>query len=215
MTFSIRNKTEKRLCLSLLAAAILWFYMFSPWTAGHTNFWITMSCSGLILSTFVFFWSKDTFENIAKGITFRQLIGGFAIAAPMWGVFWIGDKMSSWLFDFARPQVDNIYNMKEGLPLWSIALLLCFIIGPAEEIFWRGYIQKTLNQLFTPLVSFIITLLVYTFIHVWSFNFMLIMAAMVAGAVWGFLYWIRPNWLPALVLSHAIWDCCTFVVFPI
>jgi len=133
----------------------------------------------------------------------------------MWGVFWIGDKMSSWLFDFARPQVDNIYNMKEGLPLWSIALLLCFIIGPAEEIFWRGYAQKTLNQLFTPFISFIITLLVYTFIHVWSFNFMLIMAAMVAGAVWGFLYWIRPNWLPALVLSHAIWDCCTFVVFPI
>lgn len=215
MGFSIHHKTERKLCIALCVAAVLWFFMFSPWTAGCTNFWLTMSCSGLILSTFVFFWSKETFEEISKGKILLQLLGGVAIAAVMWGIFWIGDKMSSWLFDFARPQVDSIYGMKEGLPLWSIALLLCIIIGPAEEIFWRGYIQKTLNQLFTPFISFIITLFIYTLIHLWSFNFMLIMAAMVAGAVWGFLYWIRPQWLPALVISHAIWDCCAFVVFPI
>ena len=38
---------------------------------------------------------------------------------------------------------------------------------------------------------------------------------MVAGAVWGFLYYIKPKWLPALVISHALWDAAVFVVFPI
>lgn len=27
-----------------------------------------------------------------------------------------------------------------------IALLLLFIIGPAEEIFWRGYVQRALRE---------------------------------------------------------------------
>lgn len=27
-----------------------------------------------------------------------------------------------------------------------IALLLLFVIGPAEEIFWRGYVQRALRE---------------------------------------------------------------------
>ena len=44
---------------------------------------------------------------------------------------------------------------------------------------------------------------------------LLIMAAAVAGGVWGLLYWLKPDWLPALVVSHALWDAAVFVVFPI
>ena len=44
---------------------------------------------------------------------------------------------------------------------------------------------------------------------------MLVMAALVAGFVWGLLYRLRPDWLPALIISHAVWDACVFVVFPI
>ena len=44
---------------------------------------------------------------------------------------------------------------------------------------------------------------------------MLIMAALVAGGVWGLIYRSCPKALPALVVSHAIWDALVFVIIPI
>ena len=43
----------------------------------------------------------------------------------------------------------------------------------------------------------------------------LIMAAMVAGAVWGFIYYLYPQRLGALIVSHALWDVAVFIWFPI
>ena len=145
----------------------------------------------------------------------RQLLLGIALAAALWGVFWVGDKLSSLMFGFARGQVDSIYGMKTGIQPWIIALLLLFIIGPAEELFWRGFVQQQLSSHWGENWGFVVTTAIYTLIHLWSFNFMLIIAALVCGIVWGGLYRLQPKWLPALVVSHAVWDACVFVVFPI
>ena len=50
-------------------------------------------------------------------------------------------------------------------------------------------------------------------IHI--FNFMLVMAALVAGAVWGLIYRLCPKALFALIVSHALWDVLVFVLIPI
>ncbi|MDY6373749.1 MAG: CPBP family intramembrane glutamic endopeptidase, partial [Bacteroidales bacterium] len=83
------------------------------------------------------------------------------------------------------------------------------------EIFWRGFVQKNLSDFYSDNVGFILTLLFYTAIHIPSGNFMLIMAAMVAGGFWGLIYRIWPQSFTALVVSHALWDTAAFVVFPI
>ena len=190
--------------------------MFSPWTAGLTNFWYTMTASALILIDMAWSLGRDrqfSFFNFQFSI--RQLLFGIALAAALWGLFWVGDKLSSLMFGFAREQVDSIYGMKTGTYPWLIALLLLFIIGPAEELFWRGFIQHKLSLQLGENWGFVVTTAIYTLIHLWSFNFMLIMAALVCGIVWGGLYRLQPKWLPALVVSHAVWDACVFVVFPI
>lgn len=92
---------------------------------------------------------------------------------------------------------------------------MLLLIGPAEEIFWRGYVQHTLSACYNPDKGLIITTLLYTLVHVASCNFMLIMAALVAGAVWGLCYRLFPNRFGAIILSHALWDVAVFVVFPI
>ena len=122
---------------------------------------------------------------------------------------------STLLFDFARPQVDSIYGMKEGEKPWVLTLLMLFIIGPAEEVFWRGCIQNRLSARWNPNVGFILTTLVYGLVHVSKFNFMLIMAAMVAGFVWGLAYRFFPEKIGAIIISHALWDCAVFIWFPI
>ena len=88
-------------------------------------------------------------------------------------------------------------------------------LRPAEEIFWRGYIQKSLSSKWTPTIGFIITTLVYSLVHISKFNFMLIMAAAVAGFIWGLAYRFFPERLGAIIISHALWDCAVFIWFPI
>ena len=121
----------------------------------------------------------------------------------------------SWLFDFARPQVNAIYGMKEGESPWLLSVLMLFLIGPAEEIFWRGYVQRTLSGRFSRNAGFVITTLLYAAVHAGSCNFMLVMAALVAGVVWGGLYRFFPERFSAVIISHALWDAAVFVWFPI
>lgn len=209
---------RQRLIAAIVVAALLWLYMFSPWTAGLTNFWLTMTASALILTTLALKFSPEPLPTVTKPLW--QLLGGILLALLLWGIFWVGDKASAWLFDFARDKVDSIYAMKTGLPPGVIAALLLLVIGPAEEFFWRGYVQRTMAKLFAGRkypqdLAFLVTAIIYALVHVWSLNFMLIMAALVAGCFWGFLYRLCPKSLLALIVSHAIWDALVFVWMPI
>lgn len=220
-------KSYYKVIVPIAVAAVLWFYMFSPWTAGHTNFWLTMSFAAVTLTTMAILFSKrqNVFQQADRSLkAFAiQLVVGIVIAFLLWSVFWIGDKLSQWMFDFARPQVDLVYNMKTGFPDGVIALLLLFLIGPAEEFFWRGFIQREMaitlpsrkGFLSADNVSFAMTTIIYALVHIWSFNFMLVMAALVAGFIWGLLYRLQPSLLPALIVSHAVWDALVFVILPI
>ena len=203
-----------RLPLSLLTAVLLWFWMVSPWMAGVVGFWPSMAAASVVLLLFAAPW-KGGGAGCCSVRWGGQMLLGVAIAVLLWAVFWVGDAVSSWLFDFARPQVDAVYGMKGGVPQWLVALQLLLLTGPAEELFWRGYVQRALSDRWNANVGFFVATALYTLIHLWSFNFMLIMAALVCGVVWGGLYRLRPQWLPALVVSHALWDTAVFVVFPI
>lgn len=203
----------KKLCFTLVVAAVLWAVMFSPQTMPLINFWEMMAGSALTLAVpaclFDRSWLKESVWNP------QSLLLGIALAAALWGVFWTGDKVAAWLFDFARPQVDMIYGLKESTNPLFLTLLLLLVTGPAEEIFWRGYVQRTISHRWNPNAGFAITTAVYALVHAASCNFMLIMAALVAGIVWGGLYRLFPRRLPVLIVSHAVWDAAVFVWFPI
>lgn len=194
-------------------AAVLWTVMFSPWTSPHVNFWKMMTCSGLMLTVYSTWAAPGWWKNVRLGLT--DILLGIALAAFMWGVFWLGEYFSTMIFGFARPQVDMIYGMKEGENPWILTALMLLIIGPAEEIFWRGYIQNTLSRRWNPNVGFIVTTLVYSLVHLPKMNFMLIMSAAVAGFIWGLAYRFFPERFGAILLSHALWDCAVFIWFPI
>ena len=203
------------LVVSLAVAALLWFIMFSPWTSPHVNFWLCMSLSALILSVIALF--RGGKASLGAGIgpsLLKSIQPGICIAAALWAVFWAGDKVSQLLFSFSRPQVDLIYNMKGDVPPTLLALLLLLVIGPAEELFWRGYVQRTLAMRLSPARAFLLTTTCYALIHLPSGNFMLTMAALVCGICWGGLYLVMPHNLKAIIISHALWDAAAFVWFP-
>lgn len=216
-----------------LSAFVLWTLMFSPWTAPHLPFWPCMTISACLLTVFAFWqggpWWKhlDIPKNAAVRYWLENIVFGIVIAAVLWGVFWVGDKVSQMIFPaFARPEVNRIYGMKDGSDAVVLSLLLLFVIGPAEEIFWRGYFQRML-ALHLPILkthrfhipaafsAFALTTALYAAVHLFSFNFMLVMAALVCGVIWGGLYLLFPNRFPAILFSHALWDAAVFIWFPI
>ena len=218
----------KRLVIAILIALALWTLMFSPALQPYLctvfsrlfgpaalpyRFWIMMSCSGAILCVLSSAWGRSWW----KGVSWRwtDVLLGAAIAAAMWGVFWIGDKLSQLLFSFARPEVNLIYGMKDGASALTLSLLLLLLIGPAEEIFWRGYVQRELQARLSPNAGMVVATLIYALVHVGSLNFMLVMASLTAGACWALLYRFFPARFGAIIASHAIWDAAVFIWFPI
>lgn len=209
------KETDTTLWIAVVVASVLWFAMFSPWTAPFLPFWPAMAVASMLLVSFARPWRRAFWDAKLSPRGVGQVLLGLGIAAVLWLLFWVGDKASSLLFDFARPQVEQVYGMKEGSDQWLVALQLLLLTGPAEELFWRGYVQRGMSRMWGENRAFVVATAIYALIHVWSFNFMLVMAALVCGVVWGGLYRLRPQWLPALVVSHAVWDACVFVLFPI
>lgn len=206
------GSSKSKLILSVVVAFVLWTFMFSPWTKTIIPFWYAMTASAVVLIVLAWRQAKTMLR-----FEWKDLFLGIGIALVLWGVFWVGDKVSQWIFpSFARPQVDAIYAMKDGMNPVVISLLLLFIIGPAEELFWRAYIQDTLCQVLSkPIVGAVAAIIIYALVHVFSLNLMLILAALVCGVIWGGLYYLMPQRLGALIISHALWDAAVFIWFPI
>ena len=205
----------KKAIIPILVACVLWFAMFSPWTASHLNFWVTMAISGVILTTMSLAISGELREKLKSSFRWSDVPIGIIIGIVLWGIFWVGDKVATWMFPFADGQIGSIYSMRDGSDYWMIGALLTFVVGPAEEIFWRGFVQEECSKRWTPAIGFLVTTAIYAFAHIWAMNFMLIAAAAVAGGVWGLLYRLYPQRLWALIISHAVWDVAVFLVFPI
>ncbi len=205
----------KRALAPILVALVLWFLMFSPWTAPLLNFWIVMAISGAVLTTMSLTRSDDLRKRLGSSFRWSDVPLGILIGVALWGIFWVGDKVAVWMFPFADGEIGSIYSMRDGTSYWLIGALLLLIVGPAEEIFWRGFVQEECSKRWSPTMGFIITTAIYALAHIWSMNFMLIVAAAVAGGVWGLLYRLYPQRLWALVISHAVWDVAVFLIFPI
>ena len=203
---------NKKLVILVLLAAVLWFLMFSIWTKHLFNFWIGIAISATILMVVAIILRKEILKQFQW--TWKAIGFGLLAAVALWVIFYVGEYLSGLLLGFAREQVDGIYSLKEGQNKLLVALGLLFIMGPAEEIFWRGFVQHSLIEKYGEWKAFIFTIIVYSLVHIWSFNFMLVMAALVCGIFWGLMYRYNKNLVP-LVISHAVWDVAVFIVLPI
>ncbi|MDR0247004.1 MAG: CPBP family intramembrane metalloprotease, partial [Burkholderiales bacterium] len=207
-------RTAFSLALPIAIAATLWFVMFSPWTAPYLNFWWSMLFSASVLIAMSAVFGRDWLPQFRLRV--QAIVIGLISAVVLWGVFYLGHALSTALFSFAQPQVGAIYGLRDGNSHLWIALLLLFVVGPAETIFWQGFVQRHLMTRWGDLNGFAVTTLIYSLVHLWSFNVMLLMAATVCGLFWGGMYMLlKPRNLWPLLISHAVWDVMVFILFPI
>ena len=196
-----------------LVAAVFWFLIFSPWTAGAVNFWLLMFVASGMLALGAL-WIGRRENTVLYAFQRRWIWIGLSSAAILYLVFFLGDSITTWLFDFAAPQISGIYGTKSQASSLLIGILLLLWIGPAEEIFWRGFAQHRLQTKFGPWKGYLLTTAVYALVHIWAFNVMLFVAALVCGLFWGWMFMKFKSVWPCLI-SHAVWDLTIFVLLPI
>jgi hypothetical protein len=91
--------------------------------------------------------------------------------------------------------------------------LMVLVIGPGEEVFWRGYLQRHLQDRWGNVPGFLAATALYALVHAGSGNPMLVLAAAVCGLFWGYLY-LRSKSILLVLISHTIWDVAVFILFP-
>ena len=215
-------------------AAVCFFAMFCPLTKTYVPFWPMMVGTTFTLGVSALYFGRRDLKEIYS-FKFWHVPVGIVAAAALYLAFWIGHFLSTIILPFAESQIDSIYSIRADQNPWLIGALLVCIIGPAEEIFWRGFVQHRLAQrwsstasLQTPVITFrgsviasrasvlafLASAALYTAVHAPSMNLMLIGASALCGGFWGLLFGITSRLWPCII-SHALWDVTIFLIFPI
>ncbi len=189
------------------------FVLFSPWTKGAIAFWPLMSALTGLLAVVSLVLERKQLRKFYR-FDRNAVVWGLLSAAFLYAVFYVGHFLSTRILPFAAGQIGSIYGVKGGTNPLVIALLLLAVIGPAEEIFWRGFVQRRLCGKYGAFYGWVLATAIYAGVHLWSFNFMLIAAAAVCGAFWGLVF-LASGRMWVCIISHAVWDVVILLLLPI
>lgn len=205
---------------TLLLFTILAVFMFVPLflyqSFGPLDFWWWMSFNLIILVSLTYTLDKTykpfLIEDLRKN-PLKKAASGLLSAAILYLVFFTGNILSRWLFDFAGEGIEIVYGFKGQATGLKIAALMILIIGPGEELFWRGFLQRKMQTRFGKWAGFLLATLIYTGVHVFTGNIMLILAALFAGLFWGWMF-MKYRSMIMNIVSHTVWDVVVFLIFP-
>jgi len=203
------NDALRLVYISLAAAFVLWFFTFA-YPAG--NFWLKLTFSASLLAAVGLIAGGREMKALFA-VKARHLWVGVGSALVLYGIFWAGNALATLLFPFAPGQIASVYATRSQLDAVLIGFALVLVMGPAEEIYWHGFVQRRLVGRYGPVTGVLATAAVYALVHAVSLNPMLVLAAGVCGLYWGILYQREQN-LIALIVSHSLWDLLIFVLFP-
>jgi membrane protease YdiL (CAAX protease family) len=173
-------------------------------------FWNRMTATGLALGSL----ALAAEPNLRRARIRRgDVVAGLASAAGLYGIFVLGDRMVRRLLPGGGEQIGDVYALRQLGPAPELAARLALVIGPAEELFWRGFVNRRLQRRVGRWPGAAAGSFAYAGAHVATGNFTLFGAAGIAGAYWSAL---EAAGMPmgALVVSHVAWDLVTFLVAP-
>lgn len=208
------SKRINPLVLLIVLASVFWVEMF---VLKNFNFWIEMTVAASVLAGLGLYINHRNGEAINYRLYYfepKYIVIGIISAALLYFLFYFGDMISKLILPFADKQVVRVYSNKSLSDTAVIGLLLLFIIGPGEEVFWRGFVQDTLQEKFGDNKGWLLASIVYGAVHIVALNFMLFMAALICGLFWGWIFKKYRSVWPGLI-SHALWDLTIFVLLPV
>lgn len=202
--------------LAALAALLFTPLFLAQFLRLGPDFWWWLSANIAVCTAAGAWRNVDFFSDLRRDLkedALRKILLGVLSALFLYVFFYFSNKLARWMFPWAGAGIDGVYAFKGGADALRIGLLMALVIGPGEELFWRALLQGGLERKYGPLTAFVLAAAVYTGVHVFSFNPMLVIAAAVCGLFWGLLYLVFRS--PLLnIVSHTLWDISVFLLFP-
>jgi membrane protease YdiL (CAAX protease family) len=192
------------LVLPYAVAAVAFWVIFSLKPLG--NFWAMMAPGTALLALIALLIRGAGL--FSPGFSPSDFALGVASAAILYGVFWAGR------FVVPAHQVGAVYEIRRDASPWVVGLLLLLVIGPSEEIFWRGLIQHGLYAWLPGWWAVVVASLAYCAVHIPSRNPVLLLASLVGGLFWGGLY-LSVGHIAPVIVSHAVWDLTVLLLLPL
>jgi membrane protease YdiL (CAAX protease family) len=196
----------------LLAGGLIGAYVgFAATFRGPPDrFWQRMTATGAALGSLAFLAEPEA-RTARFGL--RNVALGVASAAGLYAVFQVGDRAARKIMPKGAEEIDEVYALRALRPKNEIAARLAFVVGPAEELFWRGFVLRRSQRRYGRWRGAAIAAVKYGGAHVVTGNATLIGAATTAGAYWSAL---AAAGMPmgALIVSHVSWDIWIFLLQP-
>jgi membrane protease YdiL (CAAX protease family) len=137
--------------------------------------------------------------GLASGLALFIATRVFVAIASHWG-------------PFAR-QVEDAYREAADESIGAVVALSA-LISAAEEVFYRGLVQRTLGETAVGAGgAALLALLLYTLANLPSRSLPIVAGSVVGGAVWGALAWWSGG-LAASLASHILWTGLMLVLPP-
>ncbi len=175
------------------------------------RFWQRMTLTGLALGSLALLADDDLRRSLKPKL--KDVAVGLASAAGLYAIFQIGDRAARRIMPTGGEDIDEVYALERLRPRQEIALRLATVIGPAEELFWRGFVQRRLSDRLGPWKGAAAAAAAYGGAHLVTRNATLTGAATTAGAYWSALAAAGVS-MPALIVSHVAWDIWIFLIAP-
>ena len=193
------------LLLSLVFMYVLLYFTFEQ----KAIFWYLYAFTLLIGIAIALLSAK--FEDRIP--TWQYLIFGIGYGTIMYGLVKLGYIILPFIDKNIVKDVSKFLETYGPTNIWHY-LLLIFVIAVGEEMFWRGYVQQQLKRYTKTKYAVFITAILFSLSVAISGFTAGIIAAFVAGLLWGTLYEWKKS-LPLIIVSHVIFILLLFLVLPI
>jgi membrane protease YdiL (CAAX protease family) len=212
-----RRPASAALAEIIILTGVLFALLFKFHRLGPLDFWWWMGLNVFLVAGLGFAADGDYAARLRSDLRtgFARKAGlGLVSAVVLYGLFAAGRLAALEIFPFAASGIASVYGLKTGAGIARVALLVGLLIGPGEEIVWRGFLQENLGRRLGRTGGLVLTALVYAGVHIGSGNTMLVLAAAVCGVFWGLLYtaWRSPV---LNAVSHTAWALMIFIIRPL
>ena len=137
----------------MIAGAILLAFVCWGITFGWFGyFWLKIGLSVLVVVAYSLIWQRPNLSFRPKSVVL-----GVLSAAVLYLIFIVGNALAPFIVHGAPTQVGGIYGLGTGTNRILVALLLLFVTGPGEEIFWRGFLQSRMQARWGALPGYLTT----------------------------------------------------------
>lgn len=200
--------------ISILVAFLL---LFREQTLGPLDFWELMSSLLVFFLLLIFLFlrkERQLFWKNLKEKPLRRSLLGIISALVLYGFFYLGSFWWLKIWPESQEAVNQVYKLNRYHSPWLLIIFLGGLIGPGEEILWRWFLQRRWGEWIGKRASFLVISFSYSLVHLTTGNYLLLLAALICGLYWGWLF-CRKNSILLNVISHSLWDILIFVLWPI